>query len=146
MQFVRSDGIPIRAHGFLVHRLAGWHAGVGQGGLPVFANFPWSKMQAQLRLPKGGATINITDWDGIPRRRGDGSLAGWAELDAVIAAQGTVVSKTLNVPEVTGIPEALQVSFDEATYGPDDQEQHDVPVSPSFYPAYFQPGNPSRLI
>jgi hypothetical protein len=85
-------------------------------------------MQAQLRLPAEGAIINVISWDSLLRRRGDDSLAGWANLDAVNAAPGTAVSVPLDTPQVTGISEALIVSFDVATFGPDDQAQRSVGV------------------
>jgi hypothetical protein len=85
-------------------------------------------MQAQLRLPTGGAVINVTAWDRLLRRSGDESLAGWAHLDAVGAALGTMISHELDVPPSTEISEAILVSFDEATFGPDDQAQRGVSV------------------
>jgi hypothetical protein len=126
----RIDGkrIYIRTYGFSILPPAGWQVGMGEGGLPIFVNFPWSKMGAQLRLPAGGSIIGIVSWNGLTRRKGDGSLAGWAHLDAVIAAPGTMVSKRIEAPPATEISEAIMVSFDDETFGPDDQPQHEIRV------------------
>ena len=129
---VHRARILIRPYQFSVEPISGWRAGTSKDGMPIFVNFPWSKMQAQLRLPTGGATINMVAWDSLLRRRGDESLAGWAHLEAVNAARGTVMSQTLDVPSSAEISEAILVSFDEATFGPDDQAQHEMNAYWSF--------------
>jgi hypothetical protein len=120
--------MPVRAYGFSVDVPAGWRAGAGPGGLPILVNFPWSQMQAQLRLPKGGAVVNFVAWDSLLRRKGDDSLAGWSQLDAVNAVPQTLTSERLDTPSSTEISDALMVTFDEATFGPLDQAQHQINV------------------
>ena len=44
------------------------------------------------------------------------------------AIPGTIHSETLRLPDSTEIREAVLVSFDEATYGPDEQAQRSVSV------------------
>ena len=125
---VRPKRIPIRMYAFSIEAPDGWRAGIGKDVLPMFVNFPWSKMQAQLRLPAGDATINVVSWTSLVRRKGDELLTGWARLDAARAASGSVNSSVLVTPPSTGISEAILMSFDEATFGPDDQAQRDVSV------------------
>ena len=122
----RPERIRVGKYGFSLEAPSGWRVGIGKDGLPLFVNFPWSRMQAQARLPKAGATINVVAWERLLRRRGDETLSGWASLDAVNAAPGTVVSVPLDVPPSTDISEAFWESFDEATFGPDDQAQREV--------------------
>ena len=124
-------------YGFSVEVPSGWSYRFGRDGLPVFVNFEWSKMQAQLRLPQGGATVNIVAWDTLLRRKGDESLAGWARLDAVNAAPGTFTSHDLHAPLSSKISEAILVSFDEATFGPDDQAQRQINAYWAFQPRRF---------
>jgi hypothetical protein len=117
----------VPTYGFSVEPPPGWLASMGKASrLPIFVNAPLSKMQDLLRLPEGGAIINLLAWDSLPRRRGDESLVGWAHVDAVNAAPATIGSRVLNVPPSTGISDAILVSFDEATFGPDDQTQHEI--------------------
>jgi hypothetical protein len=123
-----SSRVELRAYGFSLQQPSGWHVALDKNELPVFVNFPWSKMKAQLRLPAGGAVVNLVAWTKLPRRRGDGSLSGWSHLDDVRAAPGTLVSRPLHLPASTGIAEAILVSFDEATFGPDDQAQREVSI------------------
>ncbi len=108
----------LEAFGFSVKPPSGWNAGVDEKGLPIFANFRWSRMGAQFTLPRQGALINVVDWDKLPRRRGDETLLGWASLDAGIAASGSMVSHPLDVPVPTGISEAVLSTFDVATFSP----------------------------
>lgn len=123
-----SGRIRIRKYRFSIEIPSGWRTRIGEDGLPIFVNFPWARMQAQLRLPERGAIIRVAAWDNLRRRRGDESLAGWAKLDTVIAAPRTVATRVIDVPSRTEISEAILVSFDEATFGPDDQVQRDVRV------------------
>jgi hypothetical protein len=125
---VSSKRIHLRTYGFSLQPPTGWHTALDKDDLPIFVNFPWSKMQAQLRLPAGGAVINLVAWAKLPRRRGDESLIGWSHLDDVRAAPGTVVSDSLHFPASTETSDALLVSFNEATFGPDDQPQREVSV------------------
>jgi hypothetical protein len=121
-----------RKYGFSMESPAGWNAARTVDGLPLFTNFPFSELQAQFLLPKGGATINFIALEGVTRRRGDESLPGWARLDAVGSAQGTVLPGVLEAAPSTGISEAITASFDEATYSPNDQRQHEFSVYWSF--------------
>jgi hypothetical protein len=116
----------IRTYQFSVLPMPGWRTGTDKDGMPIFVNFPWSKMQPQLRLPKGGAIVNLVAWDSLLRRQGDESLTGWARLDSVNAAPRTVTSQNVDVPPPSEISEAILVSFDQATFGPDDQPQHEA--------------------
>ncbi len=120
--------IPIPKYGFSLRPPRGWHTSVGEDGLPLFVNFPWSKRLPQLRLPKGGAVINLISFKRLPRRRGDETLTGWAHLDAAQAVPGTLASSALEVPASSEISEAVLLALDEATFGPDDQPQRDVGV------------------
>jgi len=122
--------IPVPKYGFSVERPDAWRARVWwKDGLPIFVNFPWSEMGAQLTLPEGGASINLISFeDAHRRRRRDDSLAGWANFDAALAAPGTLASAPLDVPAPTGISEALLTSFNVATFSRDDQAQRHVSV------------------
>ena len=116
----------IRTYQFSVLPMPGWRTGTDKDGMPIFVNFPWSKMQPQLRLPKGGAIVNLVAWDSLLRRHGDESLTGWAHLDAVNAEPGTVISQNVDALPPAEIAEAILLSFDEATFGPNDQQQHEM--------------------
>jgi hypothetical protein len=120
--------LAVPTYGFSLQPPSGWHTALDKDKLPIFVNFPWSKMQAQLRLPPRGAVINIVAWAQLPRRRGDESLAGWSHLDDVRAKPNTVFSERLRFPTSTGISDAIFVSFDGATFGPDDQKQREATV------------------
>jgi hypothetical protein len=119
---------PSMKYGFSVESPKGWLGGLGPNELPFFFNFPTSKGLGQGLLPKGGATIFVVARDHLHRRSGDDSLVGWANLDQAEANQSTVSSGTLDMPLSTGISQAITVSFDVMTFGPDDQRQHEVNV------------------
>jgi len=120
--------IAAHAYGFSFEVTDGWNVALGSDGLPLFANFPWSSLQAQGILPKNGATIHIIAFQGLPRRRGDETLDGWARLDAVNAMASTLTIEALTVPPVARIPEAVFSSFSETAYSSDEQHQHDASV------------------
>ena len=110
---------------------SGWHgAALKSTDLPLFANFPWSSLQPQgFLLPKGGATIHVVAEADLPEHHRDYSLDEWAEFDERVAVADTVASRTLEMPQSTGVGRALMVSFDDATSGDSsEQQQHHVTV------------------
>jgi hypothetical protein len=118
-----------RRHGFSFETPDGWHVARGASdGLPLLANFPWSDLQGQGLLPKGGATIHIQAEAGLPGKNGSYSLDDWADFDKRTAASGTEKTRNFEMPSSSGVARALFVSFDEATYSHDIQQQHDSTV------------------
>ena len=64
-----------KKYGFSLEQPVGWHAAVGADtDLPLFANFPWSRLQGQAILPSGGATIHILAEDELTGRHQDYTL------------------------------------------------------------------------
>ncbi len=120
--------VPLKDHGFSVEVPKGWNVAINPDNLPMFTNFPFSKLQPQLTLPKGGAIINFIAWAGLTRRSGDESLSGWGRLDARGSAKATVVAGDLQTPLSSGISGAITTAFDNPTYGPDDQAQREFSV------------------
>jgi hypothetical protein len=88
-------------------------------------------------LPKGGATINTVAWDDIPRRHDDGSLRGWAQVDAAVALKETLSIKKVDLPDLASAQSAIVSDYDVVTYSHDDQKQHCTSVHWQFRDKLF---------
>jgi hypothetical protein len=116
-------------HGFSMEIPAGWHVATGASDdLPLFVNFPWRRLQTLGVLPKGGAIIHIEAEEGLPGGVDAYSLDDWAEFDERTGVPETVKTRSFGMPPSTGVGKAFIVSFDEATFSPSIQQQHDVIV------------------
>jgi hypothetical protein len=119
-----------RPYGFSVETPGGWRVATDKdSGLPLFVNFPWSRLHGQGVLPEGGATIHIVAAVRLSERHKKYSLDEWAEFDELRAIPGTVTSRVLDLPAATGVSHALLVSFDEIVLARSrEQRQRDVGV------------------
>jgi hypothetical protein len=116
-------------YGFSIDPPAGWRIAVlSTTGLPVLANFPWSRLPAQLLLPNRGAMIHIVAEDGQPGKNRDLSLEDWAEFDQRGAERETVSSRGLDMPPTTGVSRATIEAFDDMSYDSSEQRQHHFTV------------------
>jgi hypothetical protein len=121
--------VPSKRYGFSLEPPANWFAASGvDTGLPLLVNFPWSKLEAQATLPKGGATINILAEDQLAGPHQGYTLDEWAEFDERGASKSTISSRPLEILPSTGISRAIIVAFDEMTYSASEQRQHDFTV------------------
>ncbi len=120
--------VQLKDHGFSLEVPSRWNVAINPDGLPMLTNFPFSKLQPQLTLPEGGAMINFIAWAHLTRRSGDESLPGWARLDEKGSAKPPVASGVLETRPDSGVSTAITTSFDEKTYSPDDQRQHEFSV------------------
>jgi len=136
---VRDRTFVSKTHGFSIEVPTGWHVATGKSDdLPLFANFPWSNLQSQGTLPKGGATMHILSEADLPTRHRDYSLDKWAEFDERSAIPETIVSHVFEMPGSSEVTRALLVSYDEATDGsPSPQQRHDVTIYWEFHRAKF---------
>ena len=124
-----ADLFVSRRHGFSMEVPAGWHVAIGADDeLPLFVNFPWSKLAAQAILPDGGASIHVIAEADLPKRHADFSLDDWARFDERLALPETIKTRDFKMPPSTGVVRALIVSYDEATFGASIQQQHDMTV------------------
>lgn len=103
-----------KTYGFSLEVPVGWNVATGAAiDLPLFINFPWSRLQGQGILPMGVATIHIVAAAGLSRRHENYSLDEWAEFDELRAVPETVTSRVFVIPASTGVGRALMISFDE---------------------------------
>lgn len=118
-----------RKYRFSLEVPMGWRYGRSASeGLPLIINFQWSQLQPQLDLPKGGAIIHMISEEGLPEPNGSYTLEEWAEFDERAGVSETVSSRALSLPKETGISRAIMASFDEKTYSPSEQRQHQTAV------------------
>src|SRR4051794_16008469 len=82
--------LTVRKYGFSVESPIGWRATRNEVGMPLYFNFQGVEMLGKGVLPKGGATINVVAWDDLRRRHGDGTVRGWAQVDAAVAIKETL--------------------------------------------------------
>jgi len=116
-------------YSFSVGVPTGWRVATGpDAGLPLFVNFRWSLMQAQLVLPKGGATIHILAEEDLPGPHAHYALDDWADFDQRGAVHDTATLRPFEIPPSAGVSRSIILSFDEKTYSPSVQQEHDVTV------------------
>lgn len=129
--------LAVRKYGFSVESPSGWRVVRDGVGLPLYFNFKGVEMLGKGLLPIGGATINTVAWNRLPRRRGDDSLGGWAQVDAAVAIKDTLSNRHLDLPESAAAQNAVFSDYDVATYGPDDQRQHCTSIYWEFRGKFF---------
>lgn len=115
-------------YGFSIPIPNGWHASL-EKDTPLYVNFDPTGVLQQLKLPSGGATIVVVAQESLPGRSPLGTTpSSWAVADARGIAARSPAVRPLEMPEASGVSGAVISSYDEATYGPDDQAQHCVAV------------------
>lgn len=122
-----SKRILSKKYGFSLEQPQGWRAAVGANTeLPLFANFPWSRLQGNAILPSGGATIHILAEDELSGQHHDHTLEEWAEFDERGAARNTITRRELSLPPSTEISRIMIIGFDGSTESTSEQRQHDL--------------------
>ncbi len=115
-------------YGFSIDVPRGWLGGTWATDLPIFANFPWSRLQGQEDVPKGGAMIRILAQEILHGRHHNYSLDQWAESDERAASGETASSRELEMPKESGVSRAIIVAFDERTHCPSEQQRGHITV------------------
>jgi hypothetical protein len=110
--------------GFSIGVPSGWSVTPDRDA-PIFTNFRPSEAHAQLELPRGGAIIIV---DQGPPGALSKPLSQWAKEDVRGLSSGAPSVGSFVPPAAAEITDAISITFDTATFGPDDQKQHCVSV------------------
>jgi len=125
-------------YGFSIAVPPGWHVAL-EKDTPMYINFSSARGLSQLELPKGGASIVVGCQEDLPGRNRLGkSPLEWAASDARVLSSGNPLIEPLEMPKESGASRAVMSSYDDATFGPDDQAQHCVAIFWEFNRRLFE--------
>jgi len=116
---------------------ANWRVSI-RNDTPIFFSFMTDEAQEftkQLKMPKGGAVITISEVDRSERRWV--SLADWAKKDSRGVSDGPPSIHQIELPKESTISRAIQSSYDTVAFAIGEHVEHRVSIFWEFHGTLF---------
>jgi hypothetical protein len=115
-------------YGFSISVPPGWGVSTALD-TPVYFFASPSQRFVQDAIPRGGAVIAVESHDTTSGLSGSAKTArDWAVADTQAAATGSPVIAPFEMPKESGTSGAVESSYDEETFSPDERRKHCVAV------------------
>lgn len=115
-------------YGFSMSVPPGWSVSTALD-TPVYFFASSSDKFVQDRIPRGGAIIAMEGHDATSGLASSAKTPrAWAAADAQAETSGTPLIEPLEMPKASGASGAVETSYDEETFSPDQRKKHCVAV------------------